>query len=196
MALRIGVLALQGDVREHLHTLDAIGVESAEVRTPSELASVDGLILPGGESTTISKLSRIFGMFEPIQHAIADGLPVFGTCAGLILLADRIVDGTKDQETFGGLDALVRRNAFGGQTDSFEIALEFSGIEGSNVEAAFIRAPVIEEVGPKATVLSSLPDGRVVAIRQAKLLGISFHPEITGETRVHEYFVRELVEAK
>ncbi len=176
--------------------LERIGVSSSKVRTPSELAGVDGLILPGGESTTISKLARIFDMFEPLQAAISQGLPVFGTCAGLILLADKIIDGTSDQETFGGLDAVVRRNAFGGQTESFETELAFEGIDGGPVEAAFIRAPVIESVGPKAKVLSSLPNGKVVAIRQDNLLGISFHPEISGETRVHEYFVREFVESK
>jgi 5'-phosphate synthase pdxT subunit len=192
----IGVLALQGDVREHEQTLQSIGVPSLQVRTPGDLARVDGLILPGGESTTISKLARIFGLFEPLQEAIKSGLPTFGTCAGLILLADQIVDGTADQETFGGLDAVVRRNAFGGQTESFETQLSFEGIEGPSVEAAFIRAPVIESVGSKASVLASLDDGRIVAIRQNNLLGISFHPEISGETRVHQYFVREFVESK
>jgi len=189
----IGVLALQGDVREHMAALESIGVSATAVKTPSQLAQVGGLIIPGGESTTIAKLARIFGMFDPIQNAISSGLPIFGTCAGLILLADEIIDGANDQETFGGLDAVVRRNAFGGQTDSFEIGLDFVGIDKPQIEAAFIRAPVIESVGSKAQVLSTLPDGRVVAIRQDNLLGISFHPEITGESRVHDYFVREFV---
>jgi 5'-phosphate synthase pdxT subunit len=190
---KVGVLAFQGDVREHLSTLSEIGVAGVPVKTLADLASVDGLILPGGESTTIAKLSRIFNLFDPIRDAIADGLPTFGTCAGLILLADEILDGIEGQETFGGLDVVVRRNAFGHQTESFEIDLEFEGFEGNPMTAAFIRAPIIEQVGPKARALATLPDGRVVAVRQQNLLGISFHPEVTGETRVHELFVREFI---
>jgi 5'-phosphate synthase pdxT subunit len=190
---KVGVLAFQGDVREHLSTLSEIGVSGVPVKTLSDLASVDALILPGGESTTIAKLSRIFNLFDPIKHAIADGLPTFGTCAGLILLADEILDGIEGQETFGGLDVVVRRNAFGHQTESFEIDLEFEGVQGDPMTAAFIRAPIIEKVGPRARALATLPDGRVVAVRQQNLLGISFHPEVTGETRVHELFVREFV---
>jgi pyridoxal 5'-phosphate synthase pdxT subunit len=190
---KVGVLAFQGDVREHLSTLSEIGVAGVPVKTLADLASVDGLILPGGESTTIAKLSRIFNLFDPIRDAIADGLPTFGTCAGLILLADEILDGIEGQETFGGLDVVVRRNAFGHQTESFEIDLEFEGVEGNPMTAAFIRAPIIEQVGPKARALATLPDGRVVAVRQQNLLGISFHPEVTGETRVHELFVREFI---
>ncbi|MEY4647603.1 MAG: hypothetical protein RL009_19 [Actinomycetota bacterium] len=180
-------------MREHLSTLSEVGVAGVPVKTLAGLASVDGLILPGGESTTIAKLSRIFNLFDPIREAIADGLPTFGTCAGLILLADEILDGIEGQETFGGLDVVVRRNAFGHQTESFEIDLEFEGVEGNPMTAAFIRAPIIEKVGPKASALATLPDGRVVAVRQQNLLGISFHPEVTGETRVHELFVREFV---
>jgi 5'-phosphate synthase pdxT subunit len=163
------------------------------VKTLAELQSVDGLILPGGESTTIAKLSRIFGLFDPIKDAIAAGLPTFGTCAGLILLADKILDGIEGQETFGGLDVVVRRNAFGHQTESFEIDLEFRGIEGEPLTAAFIRAPIIESLGNSAEALATLPDGRVVAVRQQNILGISFHPEVTDEPRVHELFVREFI---
>lgn len=163
------------------------------MKTLAELQSVDGLILPGGESTTIAKLSRIFGLFDPIKDAIAAGLPTFGTCAGLILLADKILDGIEGQETFGGLDVVVRRNAFGHQTESFEIDLEFRGIEGAPLTAAFIRAPIIESLGNSAEALATLPDGRVVAVRQQNILGISFHPEVTDEPRVHELFVREFI---
>jgi 5'-phosphate synthase pdxT subunit len=195
LASPIGVLALQGDVREHIQAIQAVGVDAVQVRTSKELASVSGLVLPGGESTTIAKLARIFDLFEPIQNAIKAGLPVFGTCAGLILLSDVITDGIEGQETFGGLDTVVRRNAFGHQTDSFETALEFVGIEGPPVAAAFIRAPLIEAVGDNVEVLSTLPSGGIVAVRQANILGISFHPEITGENRVHQYFVETMVGA-
>lgn len=195
MASPIGVLALQGDVREHIQAIQAVGVDAVQVRTITELASVSGLVLPGGESTTIAKLARIFDLFEPIQNAIKAGLPVFGTCAGLILLSDVITDGIEGQETFGGLNTVVRRNAFGHQTDSFETALEFVGIEGPPVAAAFIRAPLIEAVGDNVEVLSTLPSGGIVAVRQANILGISFHPEITGENRVHQYFVEAMVGA-
>jgi len=192
---KIGVLALQGDVREHLVALEATGAQAFEVKTLEQLKVAEGLVIPGGESTTIAKLASIFGLFAPLQNAIQNGLPVFGTCAGLILLANQIVDGSEKQQTFGGLDAVVRRNAFGNQTDSFEIALDFKGIIGPAVEAAFIRAPVIESVGPEVDVLSRLPDERIVAVRQGHLLGVSFHPEIMGEFRVHEYFVDEIVRA-
>ena len=193
MTPKIGVLALQGDVREHLVALEATGAQAFEVKTLEQLKVAEGLVIPGGESTTIAKLASIFGLFAPLQNAIQNGLPVFGTCAGLILLANQIVDGSEKQQTFGGLDAVVRRNAFGNQTDSFEIALDFKGIIGPAVEAAFIRAPVIESVGPEVDVLSRLPDERIVAVRQGHLLGISFHPEIMSEFRVHEYFVDEIV---
>ncbi|MEY4349433.1 MAG: pyridoxal 5-phosphate synthase glutaminase subunit PdxT [Actinomycetota bacterium] len=195
MASPIGVLALQGDVREHIQALEAVGADTIQVRTPKELASVSGLVLPGGESTTIAKLARIFDLFEPIQDAIKSGLPVFGTCAGLILLSDKITDGIEGQETFGGLNTVVRRNAFGHQTDSFETALAFAGIDGPPVEAAFIRAPIIESVGDNVDVLSTLSTGAIVAVRQGNILGISFHPEITGENRVHQYFVDKMVGA-
>ena len=195
MTPKIGVLALQGDVREHLVALEATGAQAFEVKTLEQIKVAEGLVIPGGESTTIAKLASIFGLFAPLQNAIQNGLPVFGTCAGLILLANQIVDGSEKQQTFGGLDAVVRRNAFGNQTDSFEIALDFKGIIGPAVEAAFIRAPVIESVGPEVEILSRLPDERIVAVRQGHLLGISFHPEIMGEFRVHEYFVDEIVRA-
>lgn len=195
MAKPIGVLSLQGDVREHIQALEAVGAEAVGVRTTSELNCVSGLVLPGGESTTIAKLARIFNLFEPIQDAIRSGLPVFGTCAGLILLSNKIMDGIDGQETFGGLNTVVRRNAFGHQTESFETTLSFAGIGGSPVAAAFIRAPIIESVGEDVDVLASLPTGAIVAVRQSNILGISFHPEITGENRVHQYFVEQMVGA-
>lgn len=185
----IGVLALQGDFREHINTLTSIGVDSIEVRTVSDLHKADGLIIPGGESTTIQKLASNFGLLEPIRSAISEGLPTFGTCAGLIMLADEILDGVAGQVGFGGLDVSVRRNAFGNQLESFETQLSFVGITGSKIEAAFIRAPIVERVGQDVEVLSQLDDGRIVAARNATILGISFHPEISGEKRVHEYFL-------
>ncbi|MGY5765014.1 pyridoxal 5'-phosphate synthase glutaminase subunit PdxT [Brachybacterium sp. DNPG3] len=191
---RVGVLALQGDVREHVRMLEQLGAQVSRVRRQTELAKVDGLVLPGGESSAIDKLMRIFELREPLLAAIAGGLPVYGTCAGLILLADRIVDGIEGQQTLGGLDVTVRRNAFGGQVESFETDLEvldplIAGPDAPPVRAAFIRAPVIEEVGPAATVLATLPDGRAVAAAQGNLLGTSFHPEVTGEPRLHRRFL-------
>lgn len=191
----IGVLAFQGDVREHLLAVEAAGAKAVEVRTEAQLAAIDGLILPGGESTTISKLARIFDLFDPLKEAVAGGLPAFGTCAGLILLADRILDGIDGQETFGGLDVTVRRNAFGHQTESFETRLSFKGIDGPDLVAAFIRAPIIEQVGPGADVLATLPSGAVVGVRQKSILGISFHPEVTDENRVHRFFIDSMVSA-
>jgi len=185
----IGVLALQGDFREHRQTLSAIGVESIEVRTLADLSKSAGLIIPGGESTVMQKLALAYDLFEPIHDALKAGLPAFGTCAGLIMLADEIIDGITGQAGFGGLDVSVRRNAFGNQLDSFEVDLDFHGVEGAPVHAAFIRAPIVERVGDKVEVLSRLSDGRVVGVRQANLMGISFHPEVTGETRIHELFV-------
>ena len=191
----IGVLAFQGDVREHLAAVEAAGAKAVEVRTEAQLAAIDGLILPGGESTTISKLARIFELFDPLKEAVAAGLPTFGTCAGLILLADRILDGIDGQETFGGLDVTVTRNAFGHQTESFETKLSFRGIDGPDLVAAFIRAPIIEQVGPGADVLATLPSGAVVGVRQKSILGISFHPEVTDENRVHRFFIDSMVSA-
>ena len=191
---RIGVLALQGDVREHVSTLRAIGVEATEVRTPRQFSQIDALVIPGGESTVIDKLTRLFELHQPIRDAIALGMPVFGTCAGLIMLADRLADGTADQQTFGGLDVTVRRNAFGAQVDSFETELVMPEVASSPVSATFIRAPIIESVGPDVKILARLGDGRIVAAQSGNLVGISFHPEVSGETRIHQFFV-DLVNA-
>ena len=192
MPLTIGVLALQGDVREHLHVLRAAGVQAVPVRRSDELAGIDGLILPGGESTTIVKLARTFDLLEPLRKRISDGLPVFGSCAGMILLADRLVGGPDGQETFGGIDVTVRRNAFGRQVDSFEADLSVDGLEGGPLHAVFIRAPWVESVGPAATPLATVTAGpaagKVVVVRQGQLLATSFHPELTGDGRMHAYF--------
>ncbi|WP_344002527.1 pyridoxal 5'-phosphate synthase glutaminase subunit PdxT [Microbacterium paludicola] len=188
-APRVGVLALQGDVREHARVLDALGARVTLVRRAAELAEVDGLVLPGGESSVIDKLARAFELQGPIRQAIADGMPVYGTCAGLILLADRISDGIAGQQTFGGLDVTVRRNAFGGQVESFETDLDVAELGGPPVHAAFIRAPLVEELGPAARPLAALDDGRVVAVEQGALLGTAFHPEVTGDIRFHERFL-------
>jgi len=185
----VGVLALQGDVREHARVLTELGADVALIRRPAELAAVDGLVIPGGESSVIDKLSRAFDMREPIRDAIDSGLPVYGTCAGLILLADRITDGIVGQQTFGGLDVTVQRNAFGSQVDSFETEISVDGFEGAPVHAAFIRAPLVTEVGPRATAIARLADGGVVAVEQGPLLGTSFHPEMSGETHFHERFL-------
>ncbi|MGX1694885.1 pyridoxal 5'-phosphate synthase glutaminase subunit PdxT [Microbacterium keratanolyticum] len=189
----VGVLALQGDVREHAALLEGLGAEVTLVRRPAELAAVGGLVIPGGESTTIDKLSRIFGMQQPIREAIADGMPMLGTCAGLIMLADRVVDAIEGQESFGGLDVTVRRNAFGRQTESFEAELVVRELGERPVRAAFIRGPVVESVGSDARALAALADGRVVAVEQGRILGLSFHPEITGETRFHARFLAHVV---
>jgi pyridoxal 5'-phosphate synthase pdxT subunit len=192
-APRIGVLALQGDVREHVAALRAQGAEAVPVRRPEELAGVDGLVLPGGESTTIVKLAARFGLLEPLRAAVRSGLPVYGSCAGMILLADRILDAPDDQETIGGLDVTVRRNAFGRQVDSFEADIAFEGLDGGPVHAVFIRAPWVEKAGHGVEVLGRVvggaADGRIVAVRQANLVATSFHPELTGDRRVHALFV-------
>lgn len=185
----IGVLALQGDVREHARVLGELGAEVELVRRPVELAAVDGLVIPGGESSVIDKLSRAFGMREPVRNAIAAGMPVYGTCAGLIMLADRITDGIEGQQTFGGLDVTVQRNAFGSQVDSFETQLDVPVLGDAPVHAVFIRAPLVVDSGSGVETLASLDDGRVVAVRQGSLLGTSFHPEVTGEHRFHELFL-------
>lgn len=187
---RVGVLALQGDFREHLRVLSELGARPVAVRRPDELAFVDGLVIPGGESSVMDKLSRSFGLAEPLTKAIADGMPVYGTCAGLIILADCVLDGIDGQQSLGGLDVAVRRNAFGSQLDSFETSLEVPALGDEPVHAVFIRAPVVESVGKAATPLAALDDGRVVAVAQGNLLGTSFHPEVTGETRFHELFLR------
>lgn len=199
----VGVLALQGDVREHLHALQSGGAEPMPVRRPSELALVDGLIIPGGESTTIDRLTRIFDVREPLLARMADGLPVYGSCAGMIMLADQVLDGHRDQQSLGGLDITVRRNAFGRQVDSFECDLDMVGVAGDRAydegsgrsapfRAVFIRAPWVERVGDGVEVLASVDyDGtdHVVAVRQGNLLATSFHPEVTGDHRVHGLFV-------
>ena len=186
---RVGVLALQGDVREHAALLAGLGAAVTLVRRPEDLDGVSGLVIPGGESSVMDKLSRAFGVQGPIRAAIAEGMPVLGTCAGLIMLADRIVDAIEGQETFGGLDVVVRRNAFGRQAESFEAELDIPVLPGGSVRAAFIRGPVVESIGPRASVLAALPDGRVVAVEQGALIGLSFHPEISGEVRFHERFL-------
>lgn len=191
----VGVLALQGDFREHLAVLAELGAKGVPVRRETELAAVDGLIIPGGESTVMDKLARSFGLANPLRDRIAGGLPVYGTCAGLIMLADRVQDAIAGQHTLGGLDVTVRRNAFGNQLDSFETDLEVVGFEGPPVHAAFIRAPIVESVGERVTALAALDDGRVVAVRQGNLLGTSFHPEITGELRFHRAFLDLIVAA-
>lgn len=188
----IGVFALQGDVREHLRMLQSLGVDAIGVRRPAELDAVDGLVVPGGESTTMAKLARTFELLEPLRERIKGGMPTFGTCAGMILLADRIEDGAVGQETLGGLDITVRRNAFGRQVDSFEGELSISGVDGP-VHAVFIRAPWVESVGPGVEVLGQVEvaDGasRIVAVRQGPLMATSFHPEVGGDARIHELFV-------
>jgi 5'-phosphate synthase pdxT subunit len=186
---RVGVLALQGDFREHAHVLATLGAEVSLVRRPEELEAIDGLVIPGGESSVMDKLARMFGLQAPLKAAIAGGMPVYGTCAGLIMLADTVLDAIAGQESLGGLDVVVRRNAFGSQNQSFETDLDIPALGDVAVHAVFIRGPVVESVGPDATVLASLADGRVVAVEQGNLLGTSFHPEITGEHRFHEYFL-------
>jgi pyridoxal 5'-phosphate synthase pdxT subunit len=187
-APRVGVLALQGDVREHVRMLSALGARTSLVRRPEDLSAVDGLVLPGGESSVIDKLARAFGMRDPLRDAIAGGLPAYGTCAGLILLADEIVGAIAGQESIGGLDVTVQRNAFGGQNESFETAVRVDGFDAP-VHAAFIRAPAVVRVGQGVHALAALEDGRVVAVEQGALLGTAFHPEVSGETRFHERFL-------
>ncbi|MER6916271.1 pyridoxal 5'-phosphate synthase glutaminase subunit PdxT [Streptomyces sp. NPDC000594] len=183
----IGVLALQGDVREHLTALAAAGATAGPVRRPGELAEVDGLVIPGGESTTMSKLAHLFGMMEPLRERVRAGMPVYGSCAGLIMLADKILDPRSGQETIGGIDMIVRRNAFGRQNESFEASVEVTGVAGGPVEGVFIRAPWVESTGAAVEVLAE-HDGHVVAVRQGRALATSFHPELTGDHRVHRLF--------
>ena len=192
---RVGVLALQGDVREHVRVLTDLGAAAIPVRRPTELSEIDGLVIPGGESSVIDKLSRAFGMREPLREAIEGGLPVYGTCAGLILLAERIVDGIEGQQTFGGLDVTVRRNAFGSQVDSFEVDLDVPVLGAPPVHAVFIRAPLVEQAGPDVETLAALDDGRVVAVRQGSVVGTSFHPEMNGDDRFHALFL-DMVRAR
>jgi 5'-phosphate synthase pdxT subunit len=188
----VGVLALQGDVREHEQTLVELGVETVQVRTIEQLDAIDALVLPGGESSVIDKLTRIFGLRDRIVERIRGGLPVLGTCAGLILLADTITGGLGDQETFGGLAVTVERNAFGSQVDSFETTIEMPSIGGDPIASSFIRAPIVRDAG-SADVIATLPTGEIVGVRQGNLVGISFHPEVSNETRVHDWWLRTVV---
>ncbi|MDT0345570.1 pyridoxal 5'-phosphate synthase glutaminase subunit PdxT [Streptomyces litchfieldiae] len=183
----IGVLALQGDAREHLAALDGAGAQARSVRRPEELAAVEGLVIPGGESTTISKLATAFGLLEPLRDRVRAGLPVYGSCAGMIMLADKILDPRSGQETVGGIDMIVRRNAFGRQNESFEAAVEVAGIPGGPVEGVFIRAPWVESLGARAESIAE-HGGHTVAVRQGNLLATAFHPELTGDHRVHALF--------
>lgn len=186
--MKIGVLALQGDFREHLEAVKSAGHAGLTVRRPDELAEVDALIIPGGESTTIASLAKTFGLFESIRQRISKGMPTYGSCAGMILLSDLITDGAVGQETFGGIDMKVRRNAFGRQIDSFEGDLDFAGVP---LRAVFIRAPWVEEVGPGVEVLASVNSAgleHIVAVRQGHLMATSFHPELTNDLVVHRYF--------
>ncbi|GES34307.1 pyridoxal 5'-phosphate synthase glutaminase subunit PdxT [Streptomyces angustmyceticus] len=184
----IGVLALQGDVREHLTALAEADALARPVRRPEELDEIDGLVIPGGESTTMSKLAVVFGMLEPLRAFVRAGKPVYGTCAGMIMVADKLLDAREDQETLGGIDMIVRRNAFGRQNESFEAAVDVAGIAGGPVEGVFIRAPWVESVGGAVEVLATY-DGHTVAVRQGNVLATSFHPELTGDHRVHALFV-------
>ena len=191
MALpRIGVLALQGAVDLHVHALERLGVETVEVRRTEDLARVDGLVLPGGESSTISKLLVINQLFEPLAERLNEGMPAFGTCAGMIMLASEILDGHDDQLSFGAIDISVRRNAFGRQIDSFETDLSVIGLPESPVHAVFIRAPVVERVGPEVEILAVVEEGQPVACRQRNVLVTSFHPELSPDLRLHELFIK------
>jgi len=184
----VGVLALQGDVREHVRALEAAGARVVLVRTPGDLAGLDGLVLPGGESTAIGRLLGVSDLLEPLRDLLAGGLPAYGSCAGMVLLADEVVDGLPGQPLLGGLGITVRRNAFGRQVDSFETELTVAGLVGGDVHAVFIRAPWVERAGPDVEVLAER-DGHPVVVRQGSLLATSFHPELTGDARVHGLFV-------
>jgi 5'-phosphate synthase pdxT subunit len=190
----VGVLALQGDVREHVVALERAGTTARPVRREAELEGLAGIVLPGGESTTMDKLMRAFGLRDPLRERLRGGLPAYGSCAGMILLADRVLDGRPDQETLGGIDMTVRRNAFGRQVASFEGDVHLDGVGPDPIHGVFIRAPWVEEVSDDVEVLARVEDGpaegRIVAVRQGSLLATSFHPEMTGDGRVHELFVR------
>ncbi len=201
--VRVGVLAVQGDVREHINALSSLGAHAVGIRRPRELEHIDGLVIPGGESTTMDKLVRAFDLQQPLREQIAGGMPVYGSCAGMIMLADRIADARPDQQTLGGLDITVRRNAFGRQVDSFEGDLHIPAIarvttappgHPATFKAVFIRAPWVEELGDDVDVLASVEAGpaagKVVAIRVGNLLATSFHPEVTSDHRIHEYFMQ------
>jgi 5'-phosphate synthase pdxT subunit len=193
--MKIGVLALQGDFREHINSLSDCGVNAVAVKTKEEILGIDALVIPGGESTTIAKLARSFDLFDLIKKRISDGMPTYGSCAGMILLADRIEDAIVGQESFGGIDMTVRRNAFGRQVDSFETDLKFEGITQPTIKAVFIRAPWVEQVGADVQVLAEVNiygSKHPVAVRQGNLLATSFHPELTGDNRIHKFFVEQI----
>jgi len=186
---RVGVLALQGAVDLHVHALARLGVSAVEVRRAEHLAEVDGLIIPGGESSTISKLLEINELFDPLAERLSAGMPAFGTCAGMIMLASEILDGRDDQRCFGAIDIAVRRNAFGRQIDSFETDLSMIGFPEAPVHAVFIRAPIVDRVGPGVEILAAVEEGRPVACRQGPILVTSFHPELSPDLRLHELFI-------
>ena len=194
--MKIGVLALQGDVREHIQSLSDCGVDALAVKTKQEIESISALVIPGGESTTISKLAISFDLFNVVKNRIRNGMPTYGSCAGMILLANKVEDAIDGQESFGGINMVVRRNAFGRQVDSFETDLKFKGITEPKVRAVFIRAPWVESVGSEVEVLAEITDNfgvnHPVAVRQANLLATSFHPELTGDNRVHRFFVENI----
>ncbi len=190
--MKVGVLALQGDVREHIAALHECGVSAIPVKHATEIEVIDALVIPGGESTTISKLARAFNLFDIIKDRIENGMPVYGSCAGLILLSNKVEDAIKGQESFGGLDVVSRRNAFGRQVDSFEAELNVKGISGPSFPAVFIRAPWIEKVGKDVEVLAET-SGHPVAVRSRNILATSFHPELTRDNRIHKYFVEQIV---
>ena len=190
--MNVGVLALQGDFREHLFALGECGVRGKLVKTVAELSEIDALVIPGGESTTISKLSKAFGLFDLVTKRIADGMPTYGSCAGMILVAKTILDPASGQDTFGGIDMEVRRNAFGRQTESFEVDLDFKPITGAPIRGVFIRAPWVESHGNDVEILASIDvagKSHPVAVRQGSVLATAFHPELTGDNRVHRYFL-------
>jgi 5'-phosphate synthase pdxT subunit len=189
--MKVGVLALQGDVREHISSLIACGVDAVPVRRESEIQSIDALVLPGGESTTIAQLSEVFGIYDLLKQRIASGMPVYGSCAGMILLATEILDAKVGQKSFGGLDISVRRNAFGRQVDSFESDIEFADGSQELIRAVFIRAPWVEKVGDAVQVLASI-DSHPVAVRSHTAFATSFHPELTGDHRIHRYFIERV----
>jgi pyridoxal 5'-phosphate synthase pdxT subunit len=196
----IGVLALQGDVREHLAALDRVGARAVSVRRPAELELVDALVLPGGESTTMANLAHSFDLMAPLRARVQAGMPAYGSCAGMILLADRVLDGPTGQTTVGGIDMTVRRNAFGRQVDSFEADLQLGSLPGGPLHAVFIRAPWVESVGPDVQVLGTVPGhggaARIVAVRQGPRLATSFHPELTRDDRIHAFFVEIVTSVK
>jgi 5'-phosphate synthase pdxT subunit len=189
--MKVGVLALQGDVREHLASLQSCGVEAVSVRRASEIDTIDALVLPGGESTTIAQLAEVFGLYDLIKNRIAGGMPVYGSCAGMILLAREILDAKVGQKSFGGLEITVRRNAFGRQVDSFESDISFADGSQDLVRAVFIRAPWVEKISDGVQVLASV-DSHPVAVRSKTAFATSFHPELTGDNRIHKYFIEQV----